>query len=95
MFMVRVGHDLAVKGDRQQYFPARLVWTARGPEAVCVEAHGSADLVAGARADGALAEGGDVIGILPRFMRELEWAHPGISELRLVDDMQSRKRLIR
>ena len=48
----------------------------------------------GALADGALAEGGDVIGILPRFMRELEWAHPGITELRLVDDMQSRKRLM-
>lgn len=46
----------------------------------------------GAVADGALAEGGDVIGIIPRFMRELEWAHPGLTELRLVEDMQQRKR---
>lgn len=46
----------------------------------------------GAVADGALAEGGEVVGIIPRFMRELEWAHPGLSELRLVDDMQQRKR---
>lgn len=46
----------------------------------------------GALADGALAEGGQVVGIIPRFMRELEWAHPGLSDLRLVDDMQQRKR---
>lgn len=46
----------------------------------------------GVLADGALAEGGRVIGIIPRFMRELEWAHGAITELRLVDDMQDRKR---
>ena len=48
----------------------------------------------GAVADGALSEGGEVVGIIPRFMRELEWAHHGISELQLVDDMQTRKRLM-
>jgi len=46
----------------------------------------------GAVADAALAEGGRVLGIIPRFMHELEWAHPGLSELRLVEDMQQRKR---
>ncbi len=46
----------------------------------------------GALADSALAEGGSVLGIIPRFMRELEWAHSGLSELRLVEDMQQRKR---
>ncbi len=46
----------------------------------------------GALADGALEEGGAVVGIIPRFMRELEWAHAGLSELRLVEDMQERKR---
>jgi uncharacterized protein (TIGR00730 family) len=48
----------------------------------------------GAVADGALAEGGEVVGIIPRFMRELEWAHEGLAELTLVDDMQTRKRLM-
>lgn len=48
----------------------------------------------GAVADGALGEQGEVVGIIPRFMRELEWAHTGISELQLVDDMQTRKRLM-
>ena len=31
----------------------------------------------GALADGALARGGEVIGILPRFMADLEWGWPG------------------
>ena len=32
----------------------------------------------GALADGALSQGGRVIGILPRFMGELEWGHPSL-----------------
>jgi uncharacterized protein (TIGR00730 family) len=45
----------------------------------------------GAVADGALARGGRVVGILPRFMQELEWGHDRLSELHLVDDMRTRK----
>lgn len=48
----------------------------------------------GSVADGALEEGGHVVGIIPRFMREREWAHHGIQELELVDDMQTRKRMM-
>jgi uncharacterized protein (TIGR00730 family) len=45
----------------------------------------------GALADGALARGGRVVGVLPRFMAELEWGHDQLSELHLVDDMRTRK----
>src|SRR6185437_14007067 len=45
----------------------------------------------GALADGALSKGGRVVGILPRFMAELEWGHPGLTELELVEDMRIRK----
>jgi uncharacterized protein (TIGR00730 family) len=45
----------------------------------------------GALADGALACGGRVIGILPEFMRELEWGHDRLTELRIVEDMRARK----
>jgi uncharacterized protein (TIGR00730 family) len=48
----------------------------------------------GALADGALAAGGRVIGILPRFMSDLEWGHRGLSELQLVEDMRTRKHLM-
>lgn len=45
----------------------------------------------GALAAGALAEGGRVIGVIPRFMQELEWGHTGLSELHVVEDMRTRK----
>src|SRR4051812_25582772 len=48
----------------------------------------------GALADGAISRGGRVIGILPRFMQELEWGHKGLSELRLVEDLRIRKHLM-
>jgi uncharacterized protein (TIGR00730 family) len=44
-----------------------------------------------ALADGALARGGRVVGIIPRFMRELEWGHEDITELLEVEDMRTRK----
>ena len=48
----------------------------------------------GALADGALARGGRVVGILPRFMADLEWGHRGLTELKLVEDMRTRKHLM-
>ncbi len=48
----------------------------------------------GALADGALSRGGHVVGILPRFMAELEWGHRGLTELQLVEDMRTRKHLM-
>jgi uncharacterized protein (TIGR00730 family) len=48
----------------------------------------------GALANGALSKGGRVVGILPRFMADLEWGHKGLSELQLVEDMRTRKHLM-
>ena len=48
----------------------------------------------GALADGALSKSGRVVGILPRFMSDLEWGHRGLSELQLVEDMRTRKHLM-
>lgn len=45
----------------------------------------------GSLADGALSRGGEVTGILPRFMADLEWGHPGLTQLELVEDMRERK----
>jgi uncharacterized protein (TIGR00730 family) len=46
----------------------------------------------GALAEGVLAESGTVVGVVPRFMRDLEWSHPRLSELVLVETMHERKR---
>ena len=45
----------------------------------------------GALAEGALAEGGRIVGVIPQFMKELEWGHAGLSELHVVGDMRTRK----
>ncbi|MGH7814564.1 MAG: TIGR00730 family Rossman fold protein [Candidatus Binataceae bacterium] len=46
----------------------------------------------GQLADAALAEGGRVIGVIPRFMYDIEWGHPKLSEMLIVEDMHQRKR---
>jgi uncharacterized protein (TIGR00730 family) len=48
----------------------------------------------GALADGAVGSGGTVIGVLPKFMMELEWGHPELTELRVVEDMRIRKHMM-
>jgi len=48
----------------------------------------------GALADGALSRNGHIVGILPRFMEELEWGHSALSELRVVEDMRTRKHVM-
>jgi len=48
----------------------------------------------GRLAAAALEAGGKVIGVLPRFMDDLEWGHRALSELRIVDDMHERKRVM-
>lgn len=45
----------------------------------------------GALADGAVAAGGKIIGVIPRFMLDLEWGHRNLTELRVVEDMRIRK----
>lgn len=45
----------------------------------------------GAVADGALQQGGRVIGVLPYFLQTKEIAHNGLTELILVDTMHERK----
>lgn len=42
-------------------------------------------------ADGALSEGGTVIGVLPDFLRAKEVAHTGLTELIIVENMHDRK----
>lgn len=44
----------------------------------------------GAVADGVLAAGGQVEGVLPRFMHDLELGHGGVSRMHLVECMQTR-----
>lgn len=54
--------------------------------------YGGADVgLMGAVADGALQEGGKVIGVLPYFLQSKEIAHKNLTELILVESMHERK----
>lgn len=48
----------------------------------------------GAVAEGALAAGGEVIGIIPEKLRSRELAHLGLTELYVVDSMHARKTMM-
>ena len=48
----------------------------------------------GILAEAALGAGGRVVGVIPGFLRDLEVAHEGLTELRVVDGMHDRKRVM-
>jgi uncharacterized protein (TIGR00730 family) len=48
----------------------------------------------GVLADAALAEGGEVVGVIPRMLVDKEIAHRGLTELRVVGSMHERKALM-
>ncbi|MDE6378259.1 MAG: TIGR00730 family Rossman fold protein, partial [Duncaniella sp.] len=41
--------------------------------------------------EGALSQGGEAIGVLPRFMIERDWAHPRLTEMIATSTMHERK----
>ena len=48
----------------------------------------------GIAADSTLAAGGEVIGIIPAHIQDLEVEHTGLTELHVVDSMHTRKRMM-
>jgi uncharacterized protein (TIGR00730 family) len=48
----------------------------------------------GVLADAALAAGGEVIGVIPKALLDLEIGHRGLTQLRVVDSMHARKALM-
>jgi uncharacterized protein (TIGR00730 family) len=53
---------------------------------------GGATGLMGKLADEVIGHGGHVIGIMPNFMKDVEWAHKGIPEFHFVGDMAERKK---
>jgi uncharacterized protein (TIGR00730 family) len=70
---------------------ARALGESLASEGCSIVYGGGSQGLMGSLADGALSRGGEVIGILPRFMADLEWGHPGLTQLELVEDMRERK----
>jgi uncharacterized protein (TIGR00730 family) len=72
---------------------ARAFGTALGQAGIGVVYGGGRVGLMGAVADAALDAGGEVIGIIPRFLEEREVAHRGV-DLRIVESMHERKQLM-
>jgi uncharacterized protein (TIGR00730 family) len=77
--------------DRAFHAAARRLGELLAQAGVTVVYGGGAVGSMGALADGALEAGGEVHGIIPEFMVELEWAHSQVQVLEVVDDMHHRK----
>jgi uncharacterized protein (TIGR00730 family) len=45
----------------------------------------------GRLADGVHVEGGEIVGVMPHFMKALEWAHPDVKSILWTRDMAERK----
>lgn len=45
----------------------------------------------GRLADRMISKNGKITGIIPDFMKQLEWAHPGVSKMEVVNSMHDRK----
>ena len=76
------------------YAAARALGRLLAEEGITIVYGGGSVGSMGALADAALAAGGRLVGILPKFMNDLEWGHKSLTELRLVDDMHHRKRMM-
>lgn len=67
---------------------------ALADQGICLVYGGAAVGLMGAVADAALANGGEVIGIIPQSLQEKEIAHKGLTDLRVVGSMHERKALM-
>ncbi len=63
-------------------------------ESITIVYGGGAVGLMGELANGAMSQGGKVIGVIPAFMYELEWGYEAITELKIVKDMHERKKLV-
>ena len=52
------------------------------------------DGLMGSVADGALSKNGEVYGVVPQFLQDLELTHRGLTDLKVVKDMRVRKQLM-
>lgn len=82
----------SARGVNNLYFDAaRIAGGTLASDGIRVVFGGSKLGLMGAVADGALENGGEVIGVLPSFMRKKELEHKGLTELIFVESMHERK----
>ena len=79
-------------GARSDYIKATRSFSRVAVENNIGIVYGGASVgLMGALADAVLEAGGEVIGVIPRLLQDCEIAHPGLSELHIVETMHERK----
>src|SRR5689334_964959 len=82
----------ASPGNEARYVDAaRAVGAGLAERGIGVVYGGGRVGLMGAVADAALTAGGEVIGVIPQGLVDRELAHPGLTELRVVDTLHERK----
>ena len=82
-------------GYHKSYLEAgRQLGKSLGTAGIRIIYGGGSQGIMGALADAAIEAGGEVVGVIPRFMVDREWAHPGISKLHVVDSLHQRKEIM-
>jgi hypothetical protein len=76
------------------YAAARTLGRLLAQEGITIVYGGGGVGSMGALADAALEQGGTLIGIMPKFMDDLEWGHKSLTEMRIADDIHHRKRMM-
>lgn len=84
----------STRADPRYTAPARALAVALAQAGITLVYGGGNVGLMGEIADAALAAGGQVVGVIPRFMRKAELAHPGLSVCHDVDSMHERKALM-
>ena len=80
--------------DRQYRAAATELGTRLAAAGIGVVFGGGRIGLMGLLADAALSAGGEVIGVIPARLRDAELAHPGATELLVVESMHERKRVM-
>lgn len=80
--------------DPRYLAAARALGTTLGERGIRVVYGGGTVGLMGAVADGALAAGGTVVGVMPRTLADREVEHHGLTEFHVVPDMHRRKAMM-
>jgi uncharacterized protein (TIGR00730 family) len=82
------------KVDKKYFLDAELLGREFARNKIHVFYGGGAVGLMGKLADSVISEGGMITGVIPSFMKQMEWAHYGLPELIEVQDMHERKNLM-
>lgn len=80
--------------DPEYFHAARVLGKTLAEGHAAIRYGGGSVGLMGEVANAALAAGGHVTGVIPRFMVDLEWGHDGVSEEIIVETMAERKALL-